>query len=85
MKKTVLTIALFSLIAVSTSFASVDNSGIITKSQLSVDPTKQGSGSTGNVGGRKIDFQNVENQTVAGSNVNFGDVNQSQGRNYKVD
>lgn len=90
MKKTVLSIALFSLIAVSTSFASADNSKMISVSKISIDPTKDTNGANGTgattIGGKKHDFQLVKNEVLNTANhSNFSNINQSIGATKKID
>jgi hypothetical protein len=85
MKKTALTLGLFSLVMVATSFANpvVTTSSSIKNTAMIIDP---GLGQAGR-DGRKLDVQNTPNQlNTAGSKLNsFSFASQSAGSTVKVD
>ncbi|ABQ03828.1 hypothetical protein [Flavobacterium johnsoniae] len=81
MKKTALTIGLFSLVAAATSFAN-PAAPIISSEKLSSDLPVDGS--TG--GGRKQDSHRIMSELVVKNNdLGFSNINQSVGTNKKVD
>ncbi|WP_146194567.1 hypothetical protein [Flavobacterium crocinum] len=85
MKKTALTIGLFSLVMVATSFANPEVSSNKSASLLTIDPPiMNGQGSTG--GTKKRDFMMEKSELVSQNNQsNFASINQSVGGNKKMD
>ncbi|MCR4033195.1 MULTISPECIES: hypothetical protein [Flavobacterium] len=83
MKKTALTIGLFSLVMVATSFANPEFSNNSSTSLLKIDPPVNGQGMTG--GTKKRDV--VANNELMSRNdqTNFASINQSVGGNKKMD
>lgn len=77
MKKTALTIGLFSLVAVATSFATP-----VVSSTNSVDPK---SGYPGGIGQKKVDVYASNQENVLKGTLDFSNTNQSLGSNKKVD
>jgi len=87
MKKAALTIGLFSLAMVATSFTTPEivSSNFVQKSNAGIDGEKNTGGMTG-VGGRKLDNHLVNNQSIMkNSQSGFANVNQSLGGNKKLD
>ncbi|KAF2341095.1 hypothetical protein [Flavobacterium tistrianum] len=90
MKKTALTIGLFSLVAVATSFASTEvPTYLASNDSIKIIPPVDGPSTTGGgaAGGviRKHDFHGVAESFQKNSNANFASVNQVLGHDKKVD
>ncbi|QLC67044.1 hypothetical protein LPB248_12275 [Flavobacterium sp. LPB0248] len=83
MKKTALTIGLFSLVVVATSFANPTTS-TLSSEKSSIVPPVDGKGATG--GTRKHDELMSNQESLAKNNqASFNGINQSLGANKKLD
>lgn len=89
MKKTALTIGLFSLVVVATSFASTEvPTYLAANDSIKILPPVDGSTTGGGAAGgviRKHDFHGVAESFQKNSNANFASVNQAFGHDKKVD
>lgn len=90
MKKTALTIGLFSLVMVATSFANPEVSSKLSASMAKIDPPVMGSGSGGsgatNQGRKKVDFAAVGNDANVNSHLSsFDSDSQSKRMSVKID
>lgn len=84
MKKAALTIGLFSLAVVATSFTSPETVNTISNEKLSINPPGAGLGGSAG-GGRKQDYT-AKNEIVMKNNQSgFANINQSVGGNKKQD
>ncbi|MEZ0128868.1 hypothetical protein AB9T88_03380 [Flavobacterium sp. LBUM151] len=86
MKKAALTIGLFSLALVATSFTAPDTVNTISNEKLSINPPiGSGLGGSSAGGGRKQD-NGIKNEVVLENNQSsFANINQSVGGNKKQD
>lgn len=89
MKKTALTIGLFSLVMVATSFANPEVSSKLSASMTKIDPPVMGgSGGSGatNQGRKKVDFAAVGNEVNVNSHLSsFDSDSQSKRMSVKID
>jgi hypothetical protein len=80
MKKAALTIGLFSLAVVATSFTAPETVNTISNEKLSINPPGSSAG-----GGRKLDYTGKNEIVMKNNQSGFANINQSLGGNKKQD